>query len=197
MKQTMQLASVLVGLMLFASVLAPVLAPVMAANPHQLRQLKLMYTTTDPATTTPLWVHMPGNEISTFKLTLNPSVTYYYIDVMKLRPYSTLPNGLHPFFVDITNVPTGYAEYWAGRGADASGAPWQQLLYAIFIAGTEPVFYLSVQDGAYTLIDGFQHLAYGTDLTLRVDGTYLLGTYQYYGTDADVDFTMSITFKSL
>jgi hypothetical protein len=170
---------------------------VSAANQHQFKQLKLMYTTTDPdgSDATPLWTHIPGNEISVFKLTLDPSVPYYYIDVMKLKPYDTLPNDLHPFFVDINNVPAGYDAYWISRGADASGAAWQQLLYHIFIAGDQPVFYLSVQDGTYRLIDGFQHLALLGDHTLRVDGTYLLGTYSYYGTIAQVDFTMSITFR--
>ena len=170
---------------------------VSAANQHQFKQLMLMYTTTNPEATgaTPKWLHVPGNEISIFKLTLDPSVPYYYLDVMKLKPYDTLPSGLHPFFVDLTNVPTGYSAYWIGRGADASGAAWQQLLYHIFIVGDQPVFYLSVQDGTYNLIDGFQHLAGIGDLTLRVDGTYLLGTYSYYGTDTGVDFTMSITFK--
>lgn len=168
---------------------------VSAANQHQFKQLMLMYTTTDPATTTPKWLHVPGNEISIFKLTLDPSVTYYYIDVMKLKPYDTLPDGLHPFFVDLTNVPAGYAAYWAGRGALNGGNLYQQTLYDIFIAGTSPVFYLNVQNGNYRLIDGFQHLVGIGDLTLRVDGTYLLGTYSYYGTDTGVDFTMSITFK--
>ena len=165
-----------------------------AANqPHQFKQLKLMYS----SDATPLWTHMPGNEISVFKLTLDPSVPYYYIDVMTLKPYDTLPNGLHPFFVDLTNVPTGYTAYWIGRGALNGGNPVRQLLYDIFIAGTKPVFYLSVQDGTYRLIDGFiyEYSGHTAEQTLRVDGTYLLGTYSYYGTDTGVDFTMSITFK--
>jgi hypothetical protein len=89
----------------------------------------------------------------------------------------------------------GYAAYWTSKDADASGAPYQQLLNHIFVAGDMPVFYLSVVAGEYHLIDGFQHLVGIGDHTLRVDGSYLLGTYSYFGTDPGVDFTMSITFR--
>lgn len=63
--------------------------------PRFLKQLKLMYSTDLVA-----WSHVPGNEISDFKLKLDPNILWYYLDVMSLKPLNPIDNGLYGFTVD-------------------------------------------------------------------------------------------------
>jgi hypothetical protein len=181
--------------------------PLAAAVPkHQFKQLKLEYTTTDPdiAGNTPVWQHVPGNEISDFKLKLDPSVPYFYLDIMELKPYTPLVTSpaqkdTFPFYVDTTALPAGYWDYWINvRGADPNGNDVQKLLYAI-VSGAAPIFYLKVYwtptTTNYRLIDGFLYQYTLEYYTLRVDGSYLLGTYTYYGTIHADTYVLQMTFK--
>lgn len=184
-------------------------APVMKGNPHQFKQLTLMYSAVDPDEDSATWTHVAGNEVSGFKLCLDPAFEYYYLDIMKLRPYEELEPGMYPFFVsdhpDTSTATSGeelsYDQYWIDRGADegASEGTLEWLLYHIFLDDDQetrlPVFFLEVtEDGGYNLIDGFQYLASeGTEMqALRVDAMptlynaqhgYLLGTYKYLSAD--------------
>lgn len=199
--KTIRTAFILVALASFA------LLPLVGAAPdkHQFKQLRLKYTTTDPEdpNTTPVWKNMPGNEISAFKLDLDPSVPYYYLDIKTVTLFSPLANDFYGFTLDYEHLPVDSATwetFWAGKGALNGGADWQQLLYDI-AHGTKPIFYFLhvVGDKGTTdrLIDGFlyQYLGYGAQYhTLRVDGSYPLGTYVYNGTAA-LPVTMQITFK--
>lgn len=179
-------------------------APVMKGNLHQFKQLKLMYSTTNPddGVDPVIWMHVPGNEISGFKLCLNETVEYYYLDVMALKPYAPIADGIYGFKLDKTLIDDweGWEDYWTGRGVDVTGVSnpgYLQVLYDIFITCTSPVFYLNVEGGNYRLLDGFHYLVYsGEEQTLRVDGTYFLGTFTYFGVVDGQDITMQITFRT-
>ncbi len=169
-------------------------APVMEGSPHQFKQLKLMYSTTDPygASEAVSWTHVAGNEVSGFKLCLNETVPWYYIDIMALKPYTPVPDGMYPFFVE----PSQYPADFKGGLVDGSGDAQMQLLYDIFAAASAPIFYLNVSAGAYHLIDGFQYQLTGEYHTLRVDGTYPLGAYDYPGEVGGQEIAMQITFRA-
>jgi hypothetical protein len=157
--------------------------------PRFLKQLKLMYTTD-----LTLWSHIPGNEISDFKLKLDPNIPWYYIDVMSLKPLQPIDDGFYGFYVE--SYPDGYFEYWATRGVVDGASDWQAIMWEI-INGREPIFYLQVDGTNYMLVDGLQYLASGGLLVanLRVNGNYLLGTYAYIGEIDSNELTMQITFK--
>jgi len=171
--------------------------PVMKGNPHQFKQLKLMYATTSPDEDAN-WTHVPGNEVSGFKLCLNESIEWYYIDVMALKPYAPIADGMYAFYADPAQYPDDF------KGALDGGDAVQQLLYDIFVTASDPIFYLRVFNGgtSYQLVDGFQYTyaleQSGLELfnTLRVDGTYPLGIYNYHGVVDGQDIAMQITFRA-
>mgnify|MGYP001560595008 FL=1 len=176
-------------------------------NPHQFKQLKLMYTTTDPESADPIvWKHVPGNEGSGFRLCLNEADEYYYLDVMALQAYMPIVNGEYRFCLEPEAIEDqqGWLEYWTGRGVNVTSsdanADYMLTLYDIFIEGSLPVFYLDVEGSNYMLLDGFQYF-YGEEQKLRVDGDYFLGTFTYKGEvvfeDVDpIEMTMQITFRA-
>ena len=174
------------------------LLPLVSAVPkHQLQQLNLKYTTDNPqVVASPLWVNMPGNEISDFKMKLDDSVPYYYIDVRTLREIKDakpIPTpGLGFRLTSRTVDDATWDAFWASKGAAENGAPWQELLWNIK-EGNVPIFYLDITEEHYGLIDGFGFLYYHVWNTLRVDGNYPLGTYTYHNNYMDWDIT--ITFK--
>lgn len=145
--------------------------------PRFLKQLKLMYSTDLVA-----WSHVPGNEISDFKLKLDPNILWYYLDVMSLKPLNPIDNGLYGFTV-AAPYPDGYFAYWASRGVVSGAVGWQFIMWQI-INGNLPIFYLKVDGTDYMLVDGLQYVAFGVEQPLRVDGTYLTGTYSYVGSVA-------------
>lgn len=175
-------------------------------NPHQFKQLKLMYTTTDPAGEDPaVWAHVPGNEVSGFKLCLNDTYEYYYLDVMALKSEAQIADGEYAFILDTGSIADweAWEEYWTGRGVDVTGESndgYLGTLYQIFIEGTLPVFYLDVDSGSYMLLDGFQYALGDMDQALRVDGDYFLGSFTYKGDvafeDASTEIAIQITFKA-
>ena len=163
------------------------LLPAVSAAPRPLKQLKLMYST-DGA----VWMHVPGNQVSDFKLKLNPEVEWYYLNVMSLKPRDTIDDGLYGFYV--ASYPEGFIEYWAAKGVVEGASGWQAIMWDI-INGEAPIFYLKVDGATYTLIDGLQFLAGAGEQTLRVNGDYYLGTYAYTGDIMGNQITMQILFK--
>ena len=164
-----------------------VVLPVVSATPRFLKQLKLMYSTDGT-----VWTHVPGNQVSDFKLKLDPEVDYYYLDIMSLKSMDTIPTDSYGFYV--ASYPDGFFEYWATRGVVSGASGWQAIMWEI-INGNEPIFYLDVDGTDYLLIDGLQHLAGLGDQPLRVNGDYYLGTYAYTGNVAGNDITVQIVFK--
>jgi hypothetical protein len=158
------------------------------ATPRFLKQLKLM-SSTDAV----VWSHIPGNQVSDFKLKLDPSVPYYYLDVMSLKPMKPIINGYYGFFV-VGPFSDEYEAFWFSKGADPLGSPLQVRLYEIS-HGTSPIFYLRVDASGYMLLDGFLKDFLGVEAHLRVDGDYPLGTYTYTGDIMGNDITMQIMFK--
>jgi len=165
--------------------------PNVNAAPRFLKQLKLM-STTDLT----LWSHIPGNEISDFKLKLDPNIPWYYIDVMSLKPLKPIDDGFYGFY--ITSHPDGYFEYWATRGVVFGALGWQGAMWDI-INGNSPIFYLKVDGTTYMVVDGLQYALGLGYQHLRVDGTYLLGTYSFTGSIAGSSIsyptTIQIKFK--
>lgn len=173
----------------------------MVYNPHQFKQLMLRYATDlteDPVN----WTHVPGNEVSGFKLCLDPTVEYYYLDIMKLRlyPLQSLGDDYYPFYVDTTSLSAEYIADWQAKIATFP-AEWQERATDIFLDGTAPIFYLKVEAGVFSLVDGFQRDIYpadGTDRPLRVNGDYTLGTYNYvtHVEDDGLELSMTMTFRT-
>jgi hypothetical protein len=177
-------------------------------NPHQFKQLKLMYTMADPGgEDQAVWVHVPGNEVSGFKLSLDPTVEYYYLDVMSLKAYAgqALQDPYdYPFYIDPSSASQEYIDEWEAK-IEMFPAEWRDAARAIFIDGTAPIFYLSVDSGEYMLVDGFQRDVYAEgglgNYPLRINGDYTLGTFTYitHPTDGEpghgLQLSMTITFR--
>jgi hypothetical protein len=171
----------------FASVLG--LVTTANASPRFLKQLKLKYSTDQTK-----WRHTPGNQVSGLKLKLDPSVEYFYLDIMSLKPYQTINDGYYAF--NISSYPVGYFEYWEDRGVNSSASGWKALMWNI-INGQLPICYLKVSEGgtSYMIVDGLLKALYGIDEYLRINGDYHLGTYTFVG---DIDgniIEIEITFK--
>jgi hypothetical protein len=159
------------------AMLSPAVLASVSATPRFLKQLKLMSSTDLVA-----WSHVPGNEISDFKLKIDPKMPWYYLDVMSLKPLNPIDNGLYGFTV-AAPYPDGYFAYWASRSVVSGAVGWQGIMWQI-INGNLPIFYLKVDGTDYMLVDGLQYAAFGVEQPLRVDGTYLTGTYSYVGSVA-------------
>jgi hypothetical protein len=168
---------------------------VCAANntPHQFTQLGLKSTsTTQDVTAAPagsLWVNMPGNQVSVFKLQLNPAKMWYFIDIKSVKPVP--PAGTYGFSLDMTTLPvdlTTWNNYWLGKGSGVV-----PLIYSIS-HGTAPIFFIVSDGTSCKLVDGYFYQQYGLQTNLRVDGSYLAGTYNYKGTIGTTLYSMQITF---
>lgn len=189
-----KVGTVFVLLVLLCMAVAPIVA---AAPKHQLQQLQLRYTTTNPDVyDDAVWTPMAGNEISGFKMNLADSVDYYYLDVMKLREIKgadQIPSpGIAFKLLSRTVDDATWDAFWAGKGANSAGDPWQVLLYNIK-EGNAPIFALDITEENYGLIDYFSFSVFHEFNTLRIDGDYPSGTYTYYS--PYMDWTITITFK--
>lgn len=157
------------------------------------KNIELKYSTSlDPTSWYPV-KHGYGD--SKFKLKLDPTVEWYYLDVASLKPMSPIKDGLYGFNVT-TPYPDGYFEYWDSRGVNSSAVGWQGIMWQI-INGNLPIFYLQVVGTDYMLVDGLQYTASGGTLLapLRVNGTYLTGTYSYLGSLSSGTATYSIAVQ--
>jgi len=64
------------------------------------------------------------------------------------------------------------------------------------INGEVPIFYLRVSEDGYMLVDGLlSQLGVTPNQYLRVDRTYLKGTYRFAGTLGSNDIHIQMTFK--
>src|SRR3990170_8004817 len=131
------------------------------------------------------WFDVPGSFVGGYTMPLLTSEDWYYFDAPTITVNRPLPDGLYPFNFGVT--PTGFFEYWAGRGVTAASNPaaWEGVMWQI-INGDLPVFYLRVDGGTYRLVDGLLHvLTPAVDQYLRINGDYWHGFYTFSGTVTD------------
>ncbi len=142
------------------------------------------------------WTVLPGTLSSGFNMTLDPSVAFYYMNFSAATATNVkIKEGYYGF--TITSYPTGFFEYWAGRGVDASAAAgtWQAEAWKI-INGNLPTFYVKADTGGnLTLVDGLVKAIAQPDEFLRIEGSYLLGAYSYAGKLTSVNNIASDTIK--
>jgi len=128
------------------------------------------------------WTIVPGELATGFQMVLNPVNEFQYMNLSNVTTNVPLAEGLYGFKI-ASHPATGFFEYWAGRGVDASATAgtWQAVAWTI-INGTEPTFYIKVgSDGTKMLVDGLLHLIGAGDSYLRIEGNYLIGDYSYSG----------------
>ena len=155
------------------------------------------------------WSAVDGSMGEGFRMTLDPEVTYHYLDSDLVTSNKTLAEGLHGFYVETVPDHEDFFKYWNGRGVnkdttnEISGTLWD------IITGTLPTFYLNVEgvnpeEQTFGLVDGLLQ-ATGTndggDVFWRVYGDYPTGLYTYSGTITDTQNvtntqTVSITFEA-
>ena len=154
------------------------------------------------------WSAVDGSMGEGFRMTLNPEVTYHYLDSDLVTSTKTLTEGLHGFYVETVPDHDDFFEYWNGRGVNKDTTEISGTLWDI-ITGTLPTFYLNVEgvnpeEQTFGLVDGLLQ-ATGTndggDVFWRVYGDYPTGLYTYSGTITDTQNvtntqTVSITFEA-
>ncbi len=156
------------------------------------------------------WSAVDGSMGEGFRMTLNPEVTYHYLDSDLVTSTKTLTEGLHGFYVDTVHDEASFFVYWAGKGVTVSATgPWQPTMWQI-INGDLPIFYLDVESEESggqpsSLVDGLLYALGTTDNEgndyLRVNGDHPTGLYTYSGTITDTQDvtntqTVSITFEA-
>jgi len=153
------------------------------ATPKVLKQVNMLYSTSENPDK---WLPVPGNQVSDFKLTLDASVEWYYLDIKFIKP-TFLEEGYYMFWL---TPPTDQAfwDYWAAKGvtASAGSGTWQYWMWRIIRPTATwntrfPIFALySDGEGNYKLCDGLQRWAFGEyQATLRVNGDYPKGIYAF------------------
>jgi len=154
------------------------------------------------------WSAVDGSMGEGFRMTLDPEVTYHYLDSDLVTSTKTLTEGLHGFYVETVPDPDDFVKYWDGRGVNKdttdpiSGTLWD------IITGTLPTFYINVEgtnpeEQTFGLVDGLLQAPETNDsgdVYWRVYGDYLPGPYTFKGTITDTQDvtntqTVSITFK--
>ena len=127
-----------------------------------------------------LWTPVMGDLATGYFKSIDPAVSYYYIDAASSTSTVLLAQGMYGFNVD--TYPADWFTYWAGRGVDATVVGgWQAQMWQI-INGNSPIFYLKVDAaGAITVVDGLQYDFASIEEPLRVNGDYLGGAYTYTG----------------
>ena len=141
------------------------------------------------------WASSGGDFAGGFALCMDP-VTYtggyYHLDINALASTQVLEEGvLNPFF--LSSVPgTAFDSWWTAK---MSGWP-QNYINAIqpILAGTAPMFYIKKVGSDYKLIDGFQYALDLTEVTLRLNSDYPVGTYTFSGKVTDVNGCVSEEF---
>jgi hypothetical protein len=171
------------------------------AAPRTLKQVNMLYSTSDNPEK---WLPVAGNQVSNFKLKLDSSVDWYYLDIKFIKP--TLEAGYYMFW--LTSPPasdTAFWNYWDAKGVNSAATypSWQWVMWHI-IKDTVPAAYhipmfalYSDGEGNYKLCDGLQKFAFGaSQATLRVNGDYPAGTY-VFTCNAAVDPTLVPMFNIL
>jgi uncharacterized protein YdeI (BOF family) len=146
------------------------------------------------------WVSVSGNIDDGYTLPLDPGLPFEYLDAGTYTVNKTLADGYYGFYLDTASVPAGFYEYWDAKNVNASSSGWQAVMWQIII-GNQPMFFLKVEAGEYSLIDGMTKIYTDVDATLRVSGDYPLATYDFSGTVEDIHAGLgtedvSITFVS-
>lgn len=129
------------------------------------------------------WSDLSGTLAGGYQMALDLTQTFQYIDVKSLTANKALKEGNHPFMLNPSSTPGGFAAYWSAKGVNASAAPgsMEAWMYQI-ITGAQPMFYLKVSAGpAYMLLDGLMLDYFHSEEILRVSGDYPLGTYTFDG----------------
>ena len=183
------------------------------AAPSALKKCQMVYWTSEEGSRI---LPVPGNQVSGFKLKLDPTVEWYYLDTESIKPQIPIPADL-PFGWDLFIFyldPNTYAEnaefaaYWGAKLSEHAGELWTYHMMAI-IDGYAPMFFLRVTpEGEYTLWDGLQcemwldeNMEGPEPGPLRVNGDYPHGTYVFtcqesmFGNDYLTGITITITFK--
>ena len=164
------------------------------ATPRPLKECNLLYSTSENPDK---WMPVPGNQVSGFKLTIDPAVEWYYLDIKFIKP--TLPQGVYMFYLTPPEDPDFWA-YWDDKGVN-DDAPmlvpnptpppalvlnWKFVMWHI-INGDACIFGL-YSDGAgdYQMRDALVWFA--SKMTVRTDfrvnGDYPKGTYTVTCLDA-------------
>jgi hypothetical protein len=148
-----------------------------SAAPRTLKQVNMLYSTSDNSDK---WLPVAGNQVSDFKLKLDPSVEWYYLDIKFIKP--DLIAGLTTFKL---TPPTDSAfwSYWGARGVTAAAVSgtWQYVMWRI-INGQYAMFGLTSDgNGHYMLVDALQKLTTPgfPDYPLRLNGDYPKGIYTF------------------
>jgi uncharacterized protein len=143
-----------------------------------------MTQSTDQST----WTPVNGNLAAGYRMSLDPSVPFYYLGVGSLTSNRPLLANSYPFTLDTANLPAGFYEYWNGKGVNAGASSgWQAIMWQI-INGDLPMFFLKVSPTApnYMLVDGLKSaMSVTPDENLAVNGDYPLGTFKFNGTVQD------------
>lgn len=168
----------------FALILAMLTIGFANATPKPLEQANMVYWASLDEKQLPV----PGNQVSDFKLTLDESVEWYYLDIKFIKP--TLPRGAYQFYLSPPEDPDFWA-YWTEKGVTSTAAypSWQWWMWHI-ISGTPagalgpvPMFALySYGDGTYYLNDAltfYANLPSTVFAPLRLNGDYPKGTYTF------------------
>jgi uncharacterized protein YdeI (BOF family) len=147
------------------------------------------------------WETVPGSWGGGYTLQLDPSSPFQYLNLANLVANRPLQAGYHPFYVDAH--PSGWFDYWAGRGVVSGATGWQGWMWQI-INGAQPIFYLKVTGNgssqSFMLVDGLAKDFFSTETYLRVDGTYWAGAYTFKGAVIDplgASFDMSVDIDFL
>jgi hypothetical protein len=163
--------------LIFVAAIAVVLicllaAPALAAKPNL---VFVTHITSDG-------VKCPGN--STGLITLATKgvaglTAMHLLGVTGTNANPGLDDGLYPFRLNATDDQKAtLTSYFGLKG----WPPAYVLQIAKEISGESPFFLLKVEDGAYSLVDGFIYGQYGVDTQqLRIDDDYPVGTYKYAG----------------
>lgn len=147
------------------------------------------------------WTPISGTLADVYEMILDGTENFHYLDINKLTASGPVDEGtLHPFYLDTSDLPTGFNDYWAAKGVDQTADPlsWQGQMYLI-ITGDQPMFYLNKTGDDYTLVDGLQYALDQGLQTLRINGDYPLGDYTFTGTVLDeigstYEMAVNITF---
>ena len=68
------------------------------------------------------WDMVPGSFEEGFGLLMDPLEEYYYLDADNLVVNRPLVNGYHSFYLDQTDLPAGFFEYWDAKGVNGTDA---------------------------------------------------------------------------
>lgn len=138
------------------------------------------------------WYEIDGTLSIGYTMELDPSETYYYLNIKFAKTSEDLMEGFYGF--NLTQFPGGYFSYWDNKGVNPSATPgsWQEHAWNM-INGNTPIFYIHVDSNQnFELIDGLQRDWGGDDTALlRVNGDYPTGSYSFQGVVKAEDGTLS------